>query len=188
MPLPVLLDASVLRPALLCDVLLRLAEAGAYRPHWSTDATVELHRALASTPGIGPRAAARRVREMNQAFTDAAITGYEGLSEAMTCAPQDRPVLAAAVHGGCQVILTFDPQRFAPQSTVRYFVQPVHPDDFLLDHLDLDAGTMMNALDSQLSAMRWSNLTVVRFLDRLQEAGLPGFASELRRRAGSASV
>lgn len=37
MTFPALLDTCVLYPAYLCDTLLRLAEAEAYRPLWSAD-------------------------------------------------------------------------------------------------------------------------------------------------------
>src|SRR3954451_878480 len=43
---PAFLDTCVLYPAYLCDTLLRLAEASAYRPLWSADVFVELRRNL----------------------------------------------------------------------------------------------------------------------------------------------
>jgi hypothetical protein len=43
---PAFLDTCVLYPAYLCDTLLRLAEASAYRPLWSADVFTELHRNL----------------------------------------------------------------------------------------------------------------------------------------------
>jgi hypothetical protein len=39
---PAFLDTCVLYPAYLCDTLLRLAEAAAYRPLWSDDVLAEL--------------------------------------------------------------------------------------------------------------------------------------------------
>lgn len=42
MTFPALLDTCVLYPAYLCDTLLRLAEAEAYRPLWSFDIVREL--------------------------------------------------------------------------------------------------------------------------------------------------
>lgn len=40
------LHTCVLYPAYLCDTLLRLAEAEAYRPLWSEGIMTELHRNL----------------------------------------------------------------------------------------------------------------------------------------------
>ena len=46
MPFPAFLDTCVRYPAYLCDTLLRLAEATAYRPLWSPDVLTELRRNL----------------------------------------------------------------------------------------------------------------------------------------------
>nr|WP_296071652.1 hypothetical protein [uncultured Actinoplanes sp.] len=50
---PAFLDTCVLYPAYLCDTLLRLAEASAYRPLWSADVFAELRRNLIE-PGLTP--------------------------------------------------------------------------------------------------------------------------------------
>jgi hypothetical protein len=46
---PAFLDTCVLYPAYLCDTLLRLAEASAYRPLWSADVFVELRWTCSAT-------------------------------------------------------------------------------------------------------------------------------------------
>jgi len=46
MSFPALLDACVLLPYQLCDLLLRLAEAEMYRPLWSAEILDEVRRNL----------------------------------------------------------------------------------------------------------------------------------------------
>lgn len=108
MAFPVFLDTCALYPATLADLLLRVAERGAYRPHWSADVLSELERNLAKIPSVTEEAARRRVSAMGMAFPDAAVTGYQSLIDGMTCDPKDRHVLAAAVHSDCQLIVTFN--------------------------------------------------------------------------------
>jgi hypothetical protein len=57
---PALLDTCVLYPAYLCDTLLRLAEASAYRPFWSADVFAELRRNLIER-GLPPDRVDRRL-------------------------------------------------------------------------------------------------------------------------------
>lgn len=74
------LDACVLVPIALADTLLRLAEAGLYRPLWSNqvldevvDAIGMIHPALA----FGP--ARSRADAMQASFEDACVTDWEEL-------------------------------------------------------------------------------------------------------------
>ena len=94
---PAFLDTCTLYGAYLCDSLLRLAEAGTYRPLWSADVLDELERALV-VRGLEKKAVTHRIGEMRRAFPDAEVRGYENLVGRMTCDPKDRHVLAAAVR------------------------------------------------------------------------------------------
>ena len=102
---PAFLDTCVLYPAYLCDTLLRLAEASAYRPLWSADVFAELRRNLIER-GLPPDRVDRRLGQMSRSFPDALITGYESLVDGMTNHPKDRHVLAAAVRANAEVIVT----------------------------------------------------------------------------------
>ena len=68
----------------------------------------ELSRNLVKHAGLSPEKAAHRIDQMEQAFPDASVTGYDGLIDGLRCDPKDRHVLAAGIHGGCQVIVTFN--------------------------------------------------------------------------------
>jgi hypothetical protein len=84
---PAFLDTCTLYGAYLCDSLLRLAEAGTYRPLWSADVLDELERALVAR-GLEKKAVTHRIGEMRRAFPDAEVRGYENLVDTMTCDPK----------------------------------------------------------------------------------------------------
>jgi predicted nucleic acid-binding protein len=112
---PAFLDTCTLYGAYLCDSLLRLAEAGTYRPLWSADVLDELERALVAR-GLERKAVTHRIGEMRRAFPDAEVRGYENLVETMTCDPKDSRVLAAAVRSDAAVLVTFNIGDFLPCS------------------------------------------------------------------------
>ena len=93
MTFPALLDTCVLYPAYLCDTLLRLAEAEAYRPLWSADILIELKRNVVEA-GIPADRVDRRIAQMSHSFPDAMVTGYDSLIDGMTNDPKDRHILA----------------------------------------------------------------------------------------------
>lgn len=177
---PVFLDTCALYGAYLCDTLLCLAEAGTYRPLWSAGVLDELERNLLER-GLPKEAVSYRVREMRRSFPDAEVRGYENLVESMTCDPKDRHVLAAAVRGDAEVLITFNTRDFPEGSTVAYDITIVHPDDFLLDQLDLYPGATMAALRTQACGYKHPEMGVEDLLGRLASAGVSRFAAEARR-------
>ena len=94
------LDACVLYPAPLRDLLLRLAATGLFRTRWSAKVQEEWIRSLTA---VRPELADRlgRTRElMEKAVPDAEVTGYQGLIPTLSLPdPNDRHVLAAAIVG-----------------------------------------------------------------------------------------
>ena len=136
MAFPAFLDACVLYPFYLCDTLLRLAEGGGYRPLWSGAVIDEVSRALVRD-GANPESVARRAAAMRETFPDAEVTGYESLIPAMTNHEKDRHVLAAAVRADAAVIVTLNLRDFPHESLEPYELEARHPDEFLLDQLDL---------------------------------------------------
>ena len=95
---PVVLDACVLAPYPLADLLLRLADEQTYRPLWSADILEETRRTLVQRLGLAQSKADWRLDMMRESFVDAEITGYEDLIPVMQNDPKDRHVLAAAVR------------------------------------------------------------------------------------------
>lgn len=100
---PVVLDACVLVPQSLCDLLLRLAEEPRlYRPVWTEEIMEEAHRALTQRiPKRWPKASADRWRAaIASAFPEAEVSPPTALIAKATNHPGDRHVLAAAIEAG----------------------------------------------------------------------------------------
>src|SRR5208282_6095093 len=113
-PLTVFLDASVLYPASIRNLLLYIAGARLYRPLWSARVHEEWIAALLRNRPDLTRRQLNRTRELMQAhIIDAEVTGYELLIDTLTLPdPDDRHVLAAAIHGGASVIVTANLRHF----------------------------------------------------------------------------
>lgn len=170
----------MLYPAYLCDTLLRLAEAAAYRPLWSADVLAELRRNLIDR-AIPPERVDRRLTHMTRSFPDALVTGYESLIDGMTNHPKDRPVLAASVRANAEVIVTFNLSDFPEPALKPYDIAAIHPDEFLLDQLDLYPGVTVDVLRHQAASYRRVPNTVPDILVLLERTGVPRFAAEVRR-------
>jgi len=112
----VVLDACVLVPIRLATTLLWLAEAGLFQPLWSEPILDEVQRNLPKV-AVAPEQADRRVAMMREAFgAEALIDGFDDLIDQMRCDPKDRHVLAAAVRGGADTVVTFNLKDFPDEA------------------------------------------------------------------------
>mgnify|MGYP005820668547 CR=1 FL=1 len=68
---------------------------------------------------------------MDKATRDSVITGYETLIPALTLPdPDDRHVLAAAIAGRCDVIVTRNLKDFPEDALAAFHIEAQHPDEF----------------------------------------------------------
>lgn len=179
------LDACVLVPTALCDTLLRLAEDGFYRPLWSDRILLEVEDTVLSLyPDIDPRRVRRRTELMSATFEDAGVTGWEQLSAGLDLPDgDDRHVLAAAIVGGAQAIVTANLKDF-PADTLRpRGIEARHPDDFLLDQLDLFPSRVLEVLSEQAADLRQPPTDLAGLLNNLSRCNVPNFVEAVRRLA-----
>jgi hypothetical protein len=178
-----LLDACALVPIVLADTLLRIAERGLYRPLWSRPIIDEAQDAVLTVhPDLHPEVVARRFQDMNDTFEDALVAGREPLLDGLVLPDaDDRHVLAAAMRGGAQAIVTFNLKDFPDATLAPLDITAVHPDTFLLDQLDLAPPVVLDVLREQAAHTRRPRLDVEDVVARLARAGVPGFADEVTR-------
>jgi PIN domain-containing protein len=176
----VVLDACALVPIALADTLLRVAEKGLYRPLWSDRILTEAQRAVEEIhPGID---VGKRFTRMREAFDDALVSGWKELEPGILLPDEDdRHVVAAAIRGGADAIVTANLADFPASTLGPLGLRVVHPDDFLLDQLDLSPPTILQVIHEQAARTRKPPLTPRDLATLLGRAGLPGFADELLR-------
>lgn len=184
MPFSAVLDACVLYPNVLRDTLLRIAQAGSYQPLWSTRILDEVHRNLMKSGGLTQDRADYVIDQMAKAFhPEALVQGWEDLEAAMTNDPKDRHVLAAAVRGHADVIVTSNFKDFPESSLDGYDIGVQEPDVFLCYELEQSPELVKWALHVQAAATgkggrpKWTVADVIAGLDR---CGATTFARQAR--------
>jgi predicted nucleic acid-binding protein len=179
----VLYDACVLYPAPLRDLLLRLATVDLFRARWTETILDECFRNLAlKRPDLKPAQLARTRELMNAHVLDAIITGHETLIPSIVLPdPDDRHVLAAAICGGVDAIITCNLTDFPAQALQIYGIEAQHPDDFIACQLDLLPARVLSALREQRLSLKRNPRTLDEFLATLEQQRLVQTVARLRR-------
>jgi predicted nucleic acid-binding protein len=163
-PFKVVLDACVLYPFTVRDVLLQAAASGFYQVFWSEMILDEALRNLVADRRMSEEHAAKLMAAMRRAFPEAQVTDYEGLITAMRNDEKDRHVVAAAVKAGAQVIVTSNKRDFYDLPSG---IEVQTPDEFLSNLFDLDPSHMLGVLDALARRYRKPPMEVPRILDAL---------------------
>ena len=166
----------MLIPIRLATTLLWLAEVGLFQPLWSEPIWDEVERNLPKV-GVTTEQASRRIAMMRKAFdAEALVDGFHHLIEQMTCDPKDRHVLAVAVYGDADSLVTFNQKDFADAATRPHEIEIRHPDDFLVELLAEHTDCIVETLTKGTSSFRNPPQTVDEFLATLT-ATVPMFAT-----------
>ncbi len=122
------------------------------------------------------------------AHQEPVVEGYEHLIAQITLPdPDDAHVIAAAVVGKAEAILTFNLRDFPQNALDPFDLVAIHPDEYLLDlaeKLIRDSSLpqeLVHALRRQRSALTNPRLSPMEFLDSLERAGLVRFVQLIRQ-------
>jgi hypothetical protein len=181
-----LYDACVLYPAPLRDLLMWLALTDLFQARWTAGIHDEWTRnVLADRPDISP-ASLKRCRDLMDAHVpDCLVTGYEPLIPTLTLPDlDDRHVLAAAVHGGAGVIVTFNLGDFPAAVLGPYGLEAVHPDEFVVRLFEESPESVLEAVRRQRAALKRPPKTAAEYLATLEQCRLTETVSRLRAHEG----
>lgn len=177
-----LLDANVLYPAGLRDFLLRLANQYLYAPLWSADIHAEwIGNLLEDRPDLTEAVLERTRTMMDQHFPDAVVTGYSARASGLDLSDADDiHVLAAAIEGGADLIVTRNLRDFPADRLAPHGLTAQHPDAFIADLFDIDPEAVLAAVRGHRAALRNPPRTTNEHLVALERLGLTRTASLIR--------
>lgn len=108
------------------------------------------------------------------------VAGFEPLEALLTNHPGDRHVLAAAIRGRAEVIVTFNLRHFRPADLAPWGVSACHPADYLVTLHGMDPGGVVGRLTD---IARCRQTTPAEVLGRLART-LPAFATHVAEALG----
>ena len=178
----VVYDACVLYPAPVRDLLIRVAQADIVRGRWSNQILDEVFTNLArDRPDIPQERLDRTRRLMCEAVRDCMVSGYEPLIDAIVLPDlKDRHVVAAAIRAGAQVIVTFNTKDFPAAALSQFNVEAKHPDDFLLESIDIAPGRVVRIVIEQAADLLNPQQSPGEVLHTLAKLGLGQSAARLQ--------
>ncbi len=175
-------DANVLYPAELRNLLMHLAVTGLFRAKWSADVHEEWISSLLKNRHDLTRDKLERTRMlMDKHAIDALVIGYEDLIPGLQLPdPNDRHVLAAAIRGQANVIVTMNLRDFPSDVLAAFGIEAQHPDEFILHLLDVAPGSVVAAAENHRQSLKNPPKTVSEYLETLERQGLTQTVSVLR--------
>ena len=183
------LDACVLYPAPIRDLLMQLAKQNAFQARWSAEIHDEwIRNVLANRGDLTPAQLARTRMLMDKHIPDARVTGHIDLLPTLSLPdPDDRHVLAAAIVGGATAIITFNLKDFPDTLTTPHDCKAVHPDDFLLDIALSAPDQILQAVRAILDRLRNPPVAFDEYVETLRRNRLPQTADAVAGMKGETS-
>jgi predicted nucleic acid-binding protein len=180
----VLLDANIIHSLPVCAAILDLREHDLFAVKWSDAIFNEAKESLVRR-GKLPEKIDARLQKMDEVFPDASITGFEHLISGLSLPDEkDRHVLAAAVIGGVEQIVTNNLKHFPSDSLRPYGIEAVTADTFLLNALDLFPEMTIATTRERAERLRNPAIGVRGVLKALRESGAPQFSIVLAEALG----
>ena len=148
----VLVDACVLFPTVLRELVLGLAETGYFAPLWSERILEEWRRAAARLSERDGVIAEGEIALLRSLHPEALVPSDPATEARLTLPdPDDVHVLASAVSSGADALLTLNVSDFPTRLLAEEGLLRRHPDEFLLEAYHCDPAAMRRVIDKVLA-------------------------------------
>lgn len=168
------LDACVIYPPALRDVLMWLAVVGAFEPRWSEEIHSEwMRNVLENRPDVSPQQLERTRRLMDNVHPRCLVSGHEArIQELLLPDENDRHVLAAAIEANATILVTSNLSDFPRTALDPHGIRALPPDAFLEVLFTENPARFLEGLRRHRASLRNPPKTAVDYLDSLALQGL----------------
>ena len=175
------LDACVLYPAPIRDVLFTLHAKHFFAVKWTTRVEEEwVTNLLKDRRDLDPGRVRATCEKMRSAAPDWEVLNYEPLIEGLNLPDQDdRHILAASIRGHADCIVTANTKDFPKDYVGQFDIEVFHPDDFLMLQLELDSLKALKAIKALRLRLRKPAMEPAAYVANLAAVGLTRTAAFL---------
>ncbi|MFZ4768372.1 MAG: PIN domain-containing protein [Roseimicrobium sp.] len=180
----VLLDACVLYPAALRDLLMRLAVHELIQAKWSEKIHEEWMTAvLRERPDLTLKQLERTRQLMDLHAGDCLVSGHEWRIESLSLPDEnDRHVLAAAIEAEVDAIVTWNLGDFPKETLATHGIERWSPDELLMQLLRSDEDAVVRLMREHRASLRNPPKSADEYLETLEQQRLSQSVQVLRGR------
>jgi predicted nucleic acid-binding protein len=180
-----ILDANVIYPINVFDVLAHLCLEGIFIAKWSEEIDAEWTRNLIlNRPDLNEQDIYKRRDLQRIAIADSWVEKkkYQFLINQLVLPDEkDRHVLAAAIACKADAILTFNLKDFPSSILDQYGIQVVHPDDFICQQLKLLPQLVLNTFKKIRQKLKNPSFTPEQLAQSYRNSGLVRTSTKLNK-------
>lgn len=179
----VVLDACVLYPAPIRDLLLSLAAVGFYKPIWTEEIHQEwIRNLLKKRKDLSYEQLLKTKNAMNMAFPDANVENYKNfIGKVFLPDKYDRHIVACALKSKSEIIITFNIKDFPQKSLLKFNIQVLHPDEFITNIINTDKENSLRAFLTQVRRLKNPPMKAVDVFEALNKCGVPKSVYKIKK-------
>lgn len=175
-----LIDANVLYPTVLRELVLGVAANGAFTPLWSARILEEWRRAALRNSAVDGVIAEGEIALIKTRFPEAMVIVHPATELRLTLPdPDDVHVLAAAIDGGADGILTLNMRDFPTNALAAEELYRRDPDGVLLEAFHADETGTRKVVDTVLAQAAAHGIDVSSPRGLMKRARVPRFGKAL---------
>lgn len=160
---------------------MSLHVAGLYAAKWTTQIEQEwTSNLLKDRTDLSAEQLETTCQTMHRVVRDWQITNHEPLIEGLSLPDsKDRHVLAAAIRGHADCIVTSNLNDFPKDYLAGFDIEVIHPDDFLALQLDLDEIRVLKVFKSMRVRLERPAMSPEAFIENLAKVRLTRTSAKL---------